>query len=67
MNNEVLERNLPLLVNADCTVVVCSCDKYADLLESFAVLWRKYWPDCPFETMLVTGLRPRRKGEKVIS
>ena len=44
--------------NPDCTVVVCSCDKYADLLAPFAALWRKYWPDCPFETILVTETKP---------
>lgn len=42
----------------DCTVVVASCDKYADLLEPFSVLWRKFWPDCPFETVLVTETKP---------
>lgn len=41
-------------MNKDCTVLVCSCDKYADLLEPFSILWKKYWPDCPFETFLVT-------------
>ena len=41
-------------MNEDCTVLVCSCDKYADLLEPFSVLWKKYWADCPFETVLVT-------------
>jgi hypothetical protein len=41
-------------MNKDCTVLVCSCDKYADLLEPFSILWKKYWPDCPFETVLVT-------------
>ena len=46
-------------MNADCTVLVCSCDKYADLLAPFSVLWRKYWPDCPFETVLVTETEPK--------
>ncbi len=41
-------------MNTDCTVLVCSCDKYADLLGPFATLFRKFWPDCPFETVLVT-------------
>lgn len=41
-------------MNRDCTIVVCSCDKYVDLLGPFAALFRKYWPDCPFETVLVT-------------
>ena len=42
----------------DCTVLVASCDKYADLLNPFSVLWRKYWADCPFETVLVTETSP---------
>ena len=48
------------LKNPDCTVVVCSCDKYADLLEPFSALWRKYWSDCPFETVLVTETKPEQ-------
>jgi hypothetical protein len=42
----------------NCTVLVCSCDRYADLLQPFSVLWRKFWPDCPFETVLVTETAP---------
>ena len=37
-----------------CTVVCCSCDKYADLQPVFLELFRKYWPDCPFSLVLVT-------------
>ena len=48
-------------MNADCTVLVASCDKYADLLGPFSGLWRKFWPDCPFEIVLVTETAP--KGE----
>ena len=44
--------------NGDCTVLVCSCDKYADLLSPFSLLWRKFWPDCPFQTVLVTETAP---------
>jgi len=44
--------------NTECTVLVASCDKYADLLDPFARLWRKHWPDCPFETALVTETAP---------
>ena len=43
-----------ICMNKDCTVIVCSCDKYADLLTPFSVLWKKYWADCPFEKVLVT-------------
>lgn len=42
------------MTNTDCTVLVCSCDKYADVVGPFATLYRKYWSDCPFETVLVT-------------
>lgn len=38
----------------DCTVLVCSCDKYSDLHGPFIALFRKFWPDCPFEVVLVT-------------
>ena len=54
--------------NPDCTVIVCSCDKYADLLRPFVVLWRKFWPDCPFETVLVTESDPGIEGfDRVIA
>jgi hypothetical protein len=44
--------------NDKCTVLVASCDKYADLLGPFSALWRKFWPDCPFEVVLVTESEP---------
>jgi len=44
--------------NPDCTVVVTSCDKYADILPPFSALWKKFWPDCPFETVLITETIP---------
>ncbi len=47
--------------SSDCTVLVASCDKYADLLAPFSVLWRKFWPDCPFGTVLVTETAPAEK------
>ena len=37
-----------------CSVVVASCDKYADLWRPFAALFGHYWPECPYETVLVT-------------
>lgn len=42
------------MIHADCTVIVCSCDKYADLQRFNVALLRKFWPDCPFEIALVT-------------
>ena len=49
---------MPKIKNPDCTVLVCSCDKYADLLRPFSDLWRKFWPDCPFDVALVTETTP---------
>ncbi len=41
-------------MNADCTVLVTSCDAYRDVEGPFLQLFRKYWPDCPFELVIVT-------------
>ena len=49
-------------VNSECTVIVASCDKYADLIGPFAILWKKFWSDCPFETVLVTETAPTDVG-----
>lgn len=38
-----------------CTVVVCSCTAYADVLAHFHTLFRKFWPDCPFRLMQISG------------
>jgi len=49
-------------MNDDCTILVASCDKYSDLLGPFVRLFKKYWPDCPFELMLVTETDPQVAG-----
>ena len=49
-------------MNTECTVVVGSCDKYADVLKPFIALFRKFWPDCPFEVVLVTESDPHVEG-----
>lgn len=36
------------------TVIVASCDNYSDLWRPFSVLFRKYWKDCPYDSVLVT-------------
>lgn len=46
----------------DCTVIACSCDKYADLLGPFLTLFRKFWSDCPFELVLITESEPALAG-----
>ena len=49
-------------MNTECTVVVGSCDRYADLLGPFILLLRRFWPDCPFEVVLVTESDPHVDG-----
>jgi hypothetical protein len=36
-------------------VIVVSCDKYADLWKPFFALFRKFWPDCPYTTYLLSN------------
>ena len=40
--------------NYDCTLVVNSCDKYADILDTFFELLHRFWPDLPFDIVLST-------------
>lgn len=54
--------NSEISLDASCTVVVCSCDRYADLHSPFITLFRKYWPDCPFEAVLVTETKVGAQG-----
>ena len=35
-------------------MLVTSCDAYRDVERPFAALFRKYWPDCPFELVLLS-------------
>lgn len=38
----------------DCTILVNSCDKYRDILDTFFELLHRFWPDLPFEIALTT-------------
>lgn len=38
----------------DCTILVNSCDSYSDTWNPFFSLFKKFWPDCPFEIILNT-------------
>jgi hypothetical protein len=46
------------------TVVVTSCDAYQDVERPFLSLFRKFWPDCPYELVLVaeTGRAAMAEG-----
>jgi hypothetical protein len=41
--------------SADCSLLVVSCDKYADAWPMFFHLLWKMWPDCPFPVFLGTN------------
>lgn len=49
-------------MNREATVLVNSCDRYSDLWDPFARLWQRYWPDCPFEVVLLTESPVELKG-----
>ena len=51
----------------DCTVLVVSCDAYSDVVPPFIALWRKFWPDCPFETVLLTETVPCDGFDRVLA
>lgn len=42
------------MVNEKMTLLVATCDNYSDVWEDFFACKKINWPDCPFETVLVT-------------
>ena len=40
--------------SSDLTVLVTSCDAYRDVERPFLELFRRHWPDCPYELVLVS-------------
>ncbi|MDR0396966.1 MAG: hypothetical protein LBH66_06655 [Oscillospiraceae bacterium] len=42
------------IIDERCTLYVSSCDKYSDLWEPFFILFKKYWPDCPYPIVLTS-------------
>lgn len=53
-------------MNGDCTVLVTSCDSYRDVEGAFLSLWRKFWPDCPFELTVVSETGAEDGFDRVI-
>lgn len=53
--------------NKECSVLVTSCDSYRDVEGPFIALFRKYWPDCPFETILLTETQGSEGFDRVIT
>jgi hypothetical protein len=44
-------------VTESCALVILSCDAYRDLWGPCLTLHRRYWPDCPYPTFLVSETR----------
>ncbi len=38
----------------DYTIIAMSCDSYSDIWPYFAKCWDRFWPDCPFDTYLIS-------------
>lgn len=45
---------------SQCTILVPSCDAYADLWTPFVTLFFRHWPDCPFPVALGSNDLPFR-------
>lgn len=52
--------------NRDCTLLVTSCDAYRDMERPFLTLLRRYWGDCPFETVLLSETGAEEGFDRVI-
>jgi len=42
-------------IKDNLAVLVVSCDKYSDLWKPFFDLFRRFWPDCPFNVYLLSN------------
>ena len=50
-------------ISNECTILVSSCDNYSDLWGPYFELKKRFWPDCPFQTILITEEKePNIKG-----
>lgn len=55
-------------MDTKCTVLICSCDKYQDILPPFFTLFKKYWPDCPYDIALSTeSINYQDKNLKILN
>lgn len=43
-----------MLLNKEMSIIVYSCERNSDMWTVFSTLFRKYWPDCSLEVILVT-------------
>lgn len=44
--------------SSQIALVISSCDDFCDTWQPFTFFFAKFWPDCPFETFLITNEQP---------
>lgn len=55
-------------VNNNMTIIVVSCDEYADMWDNFFFCKEKYWPDCPYPIVLANNsIMYKREGVETIN
>ena len=42
----------------DYAIIIMSCDSYSDVWEPFTKGWDKFWPNCPFDSYLISETKP---------
>lgn len=47
----------PEIADSDVSILINSCDKYADIWPVFFTLFWKNWPDCPYPVYLGTNMK----------
>ena len=53
--------------NKKVAVLICSCDYYSDCWEPIMCSFRKYWPDCEYDVLIVSNHKDVTvQGAKVI-
>lgn len=51
------------MLENEMTILVASCDQYADIWDDFFACKEQNWPDCPFKTVLVTNHKIAENGD----
>ena len=54
--NILIPNNLPLDNTDETAIVIASCSRYKEAWEPFFILFKKYWPDCPYKIYFLTDV-----------
>lgn len=59
VQTELVDRqSLPSEGTSQIALVISSCDDFCDTWRPFTFFLAKFWPDCPFDTFLITNEQP---------